>query len=155
MSLIVSSPLSDSNPEPGSTDEMFKSSAYLTDAYLLNEASKHSALQSAAPFNLAFGTEGQFYSWLEQGGNEMRLKRFGHAMRQTMGNISQTIGEGGYSKTSSQLWPAKRFPRIRLGRTRRGKPRCRRWGWNWIRVDDFGQRIPSPEILYPRSPKDN
>jgi hypothetical protein len=69
--------------EPDSTDEIFKSSVYLTDAYLLNETSKHSTLPLAAPFNLAFGVKKQFFSWLEEEGNEMRLKRFGHAMTGT------------------------------------------------------------------------
>ena len=115
MSLTVSSPLSDSDLEPGSTDEMFKSSAYLTDAYL-NEASKHSTLQSAAAFNLAFGTKSQYFSWLEDKGNEVRLKRFGHAMMGTTrpegcGNVNQVDG-GEYSKTSSQLHSTEIFPRI-------------------------------------------
>src|ERR1700679_3381662 len=78
-----------------STDEIFKSSAYLTDAYLL---SKHSVLPLTTPFNLAFGTKGQFFSWLEEEWNGMRLKRFGHAMTGTAGyedggNISQADGE--------------------------------------------------------------
>lgn len=81
-----------------STDELFKSSAYLTDAYLFNEFSKHSALPSAAPFNLALGVEGHFFSWLEEKGNEMRQTRFGHAMTGTAGyedggNVNQTDGE--------------------------------------------------------------
>ena len=81
-----------------STDELFKSSAYLTDASLLNERSKHSALPSAAPFNLAFGVKSQFFNWLEKKGNKMRLERFGHAMSGTAGyedggSISQTDGE--------------------------------------------------------------
>lgn len=81
-----------------STDELFKSSAYLTDAYLLNDISKHSTLISAAPFNLAFGTEGQFFNWLDEKGNEIRLKRFGHAMTGTAGyedggGINQPGGE--------------------------------------------------------------
>ena len=84
--------------KPDSTDELFKSSAYLTDAYLLNDISKHSTLPSAAPFNLAFGMKGQFFSWLEEEGNEMRLKRFGHAMTGTAGwedggSVSRADGE--------------------------------------------------------------
>lgn len=41
---------------------------------------------------------GQFFSWLEEEGNEMRLKRFGHAMTGTAGwedggSVSQADGE--------------------------------------------------------------
>jgi hypothetical protein len=90
--------LRSSEPKFNSTDELFKSSAYLTDAYLLNDNSKHSTLTSAAPFNLAFGTKGQFFNWLDEEGNEIRLKRFGHAMTGTAGyedggSISQAGGE--------------------------------------------------------------
>ena len=85
-------------PESDSTDELFKSSAYLTDAYLLNNISKHSALPSAAPFNLAFQVKSRFFSWLEEKGNEMRLKRFSCAMTGTAGfedggSVSQPDGE--------------------------------------------------------------
>jgi hypothetical protein len=60
--------------------------------------SKHSSLPSAAPFNLAFRVKGQFFSWLEEKGNEMRLKRFGHAMTGTAGwedggGVGQADGE--------------------------------------------------------------
>lgn len=84
--------------EPDSTDELFKSSAYLTDAYLLDETSRYSSLPSAAPFNLAFRVKGKFFSWLEDEGNEMRLKRFGHAMTGTAGwedggGVSRADGE--------------------------------------------------------------
>ena len=86
--------------ETDSTDELFKSSAYLTDAYLLDDISKYSTLQSAAPFNLAFGTKAHFFGWLDEEGNEMRLKRFGHAMTGTAGwedggSVSQADGEWG------------------------------------------------------------
>ncbi|KAF9653559.1 S-adenosyl-L-methionine-dependent methyltransferase [Thelephora ganbajun] len=114
------------------TDELFKSSAYLTDAYLLEEISKHSSLPSAAPFNLAFRMKGQFFSWLEEEGNEMRLKRFGHAMTGTAGwedggSVSQADGfdwagleegslvvdvGGGIGSTSMTL--ARAFPHLRF-----------------------------------------
>ena len=90
--------LANSKLDSGSTDELFKSSAYLTDTYLLDETSKHSALPSAAPFNLAFGVKGHFFSWLDKKGNEMRLNRFGYAMTGTAGyedggNVNQADGE--------------------------------------------------------------
>lgn len=86
-------------PEPDSTDELFKSSAYLTEAYLLDETSKHSSLLSTTPFNIAFQVKDRiFFRWLEEEGNEMRLKRFGHAMTGTAGwedggSDSQADGE--------------------------------------------------------------
>lgn len=36
-----------------------------------------------APFNLAFNTTAAYFEWLEQPGNEARLKRFGPAMTGT------------------------------------------------------------------------
>jgi hypothetical protein len=57
----------------------------MTDAYLINASTKYSALPSASPFNLAFNTNQPFFNWLESGGNEMRLKRFGKAMTGTAG----------------------------------------------------------------------
>jgi hypothetical protein len=56
--------------------------------------------------------KGQFFSWLEEEGNEMRLKRFGHAMTGTAGwedggSVSQADGEGvsesrlGYNQPTS------------------------------------------------------
>ena len=98
--------------EHNSTDEFFKSSAYLTEAYLLNETSKHSTLPSAAPFNLAFGAKGQFFSWLEEEGNEMRLKRFGHAMTGTArwedgGSLSRADGEEGILQPRPGYGPLK------------------------------------------------
>lgn len=98
--------LNSPKPEPDSTDELFKSSAYLTDAYLLDETSKYSSLLSTAPFNLAFQVKDQiFFRWLEEKGNEMRLKRFGHAMTGTAGwedggSVSQADGEETSNRTS-------------------------------------------------------
>jgi hypothetical protein len=68
-----------------STDELFKSSAFLTDAFLFDPSLKHSQLLSAAPFNLAFNTKRQFFNWLEEDSNQLRLKRFGRAMMSTAG----------------------------------------------------------------------
>lgn len=50
-----------------STDELQKSSAYLTEAYLLNtNATTNGEEPTHAPFNFAFGCEGVgFFSWLE------------------------------------------------------------------------------------------
>ena len=44
--------------------------------------------------------KGQFFNWLEEEGNEMRLKRFGHAMTGTAGwedggSVSRADGEEG------------------------------------------------------------
>ncbi|KAK0200006.1 hypothetical protein DFS33DRAFT_1388306 [Desarmillaria ectypa] len=50
-----------------STDELFKSSAYITEAYLYSsDAHKNSNEPTHAPFNFAFGCEGVgFFGWLE------------------------------------------------------------------------------------------
>ncbi|TFK81004.1 S-adenosyl-L-methionine-dependent methyltransferase [Polyporus arcularius HHB13444] len=37
----------------------------------------------ASPFNLAFDTQLKYYEWLEEPGNESRLRRFGHSMNGT------------------------------------------------------------------------
>jgi len=77
-----------------STDDLFKPSAYLTEAYLLNQTFRHSDSPSASPFNLAFNTKSDFFSWLEEEGNEMRVRRFGHAMIGTTNrDVSQVDGE--------------------------------------------------------------
>ncbi|KAK0186718.1 hypothetical protein F5146DRAFT_1143101 [Armillaria mellea] len=50
-----------------STDELFKSSAYITEAYLYSaDAHKNTNEPTHAPFNFAFGCEGVgFFGWLE------------------------------------------------------------------------------------------
>jgi hypothetical protein len=53
-----------------STDELFKASAYLTEAYVLNDATKFSTQPTETPFNFAFGTEKGFFGWLEEGEGE-------------------------------------------------------------------------------------
>lgn len=54
-----------SNPIHNSTDELFKSSAFLTEAYHLDAVAKHSREPTHAPFNFAFGTTRGFFGWLE------------------------------------------------------------------------------------------
>jgi hypothetical protein len=49
-----------------STDELFKSSAYLTEAYLLNTSTKYSRGPKHTPFNLAFQTDKGYFGWLEE-----------------------------------------------------------------------------------------
>lgn len=69
-----------------STDELFKSSAYLADCYLPSASSRKSGDHTNpmhAPFNLAFKTPIPYFEWLEQPGNEARLRRFGPAMTGT------------------------------------------------------------------------
>ncbi|KAL0959228.1 hypothetical protein HGRIS_014504 [Hohenbuehelia grisea] len=48
------------------TDELFKSSAYMTEAYLFSQETKFSREPVHAPFNFAFGTANGFFSWLEE-----------------------------------------------------------------------------------------
>ncbi|KAG6817373.1 hypothetical protein H0H87_009560 [Tephrocybe sp. NHM501043] len=70
------------------TDELFKSSAYLTEAYLLERTDP-----SRPPFGYAFDTNAGFFSWLEGDGGEdrkgfvnkdkLRVARFGKAMSGT------------------------------------------------------------------------
>ncbi|KIM86573.1 hypothetical protein PILCRDRAFT_815806 [Piloderma croceum F 1598] len=50
------------------TDELFKASAYLTEAYVLNDATKFSTQPTETPFNFAFGTKKGFFGWLEEVG---------------------------------------------------------------------------------------
>lgn len=68
-----------------STDELFKSSAYLADCYLPSSSRKSGEDENPmhAPFNLAFNTTIPYFEWLEQPGNESRLRRFGPAMTGT------------------------------------------------------------------------
>ncbi|EIW56069.1 S-adenosyl-L-methionine-dependent methyltransferase [Trametes versicolor FP-101664 SS1] len=67
------------------TDELFKSSAYLADCYLPSSSRKSGEDENPmhAPFNLAFNTTIPYFEWLEQPGNESRLRRFGPAMTGT------------------------------------------------------------------------
>lgn len=55
-----------SNCPPYSTDELFKSSAYLTEAYRLDPSTKYSREPTQAPFNFAFRTKKGFFGWLEE-----------------------------------------------------------------------------------------
>ncbi|TBU38873.1 S-adenosyl-L-methionine-dependent methyltransferase [Dichomitus squalens] len=68
-----------------STDELFKSSAFLADCYLpsLSGKAAEDAPPMHAPFNVAFDTKTPYFEWLERPGNEVRLKRFGPAMTGT------------------------------------------------------------------------
>ena len=53
----------------------------------------------AAPFNLAFKTQLKYYEWLEQPGNEHRLRRFGHGMNGTRSwELSENIIHGTLSR---------------------------------------------------------
>ncbi|RPD56594.1 hypothetical protein L226DRAFT_480398 [Lentinus tigrinus ALCF2SS1-7] len=68
------------------TDELFKSASYLADCYLPMPSSRKSTDGTHAmhaPFNVAFNTDVPYFEWLEQPGNEARLKRFGPAMTGT------------------------------------------------------------------------
>ncbi|KAI0794881.1 S-adenosyl-L-methionine-dependent methyltransferase [Abortiporus biennis] len=69
------------------TDELFKASAYLTDCYLPRPVTTSTVITVKhpmhAPFNVAFGTSKPYFEWLEEKGNEGRLKRFGKAMTGT------------------------------------------------------------------------
>ncbi|KAH9916743.1 S-adenosyl-L-methionine-dependent methyltransferase [Epithele typhae] len=67
------------------TDELFKSAGYLADCFLpaLSMRDKQPISPMYAPFNLAFKTDSPYFEWLEQPGNESRLKRFGPAMTGT------------------------------------------------------------------------
>ena len=71
--------------DPSSTDELFKSSAYLADCYLPSRSGKAAddVPPMHAPFNVAFDTKTPYFEWLERPGNELRLKRFGPAMTGT------------------------------------------------------------------------
>ncbi|KAK0235425.1 S-adenosyl-L-methionine-dependent methyltransferase, partial [Armillaria nabsnona] len=66
-----------------STDELFKSSAYITKAYLYSaDAHKNTNEPTHTPFNFAFGYEGVgFFGWLE--GEGIKGERFGTAMTGT------------------------------------------------------------------------
>ncbi|KAI0780347.1 S-adenosyl-L-methionine-dependent methyltransferase [Trametes elegans] len=114
------------------TDELFKSSAYLTDCYLPSLSLKRDESEQPmhAPFNLAFDTGIPYFEWLEKPGNEYRLKRFGPAMTGTAawevpgaiiaafpwqdlheGSLIVDVG-GGIGSTSMLL--AHTFPHLRF-----------------------------------------
>ncbi|KAI0682001.1 S-adenosyl-L-methionine-dependent methyltransferase [Earliella scabrosa] len=56
-------------------DEVFKLMTNLTDWLLNDQGKKH-----ATSFNYTFKTPLKYYEWIEQPGNEHRVKRFGNAM---------------------------------------------------------------------------
>ncbi|KAF8506141.1 S-adenosyl-L-methionine-dependent methyltransferase [Hysterangium stoloniferum] len=60
-------------------DEMFKASAYLTEAYT-DSKTKHSSEPSQAPFRRALSVDLPFFQWLE---STNRVRRFGVAMKGT------------------------------------------------------------------------
>ncbi|KAJ6478129.1 O-methyltransferase [Mycena vitilis] len=59
-----------------STDEGFKSSAYMTDA-LVDPATAFSQSPTATPFSRAFSTDAHIFAWFESPENGERLVRFG------------------------------------------------------------------------------
>ncbi|KAI0737198.1 S-adenosyl-L-methionine-dependent methyltransferase [Daedaleopsis nitida] len=71
-------------------DEAFKIMTNLTD-WLLNDH----GTKTASPFNQTFKTPLEYYTWLEEPGNEKRLVRFGHAMHGTQQfEIASNIVQG-------------------------------------------------------------
>ena len=58
--------------ESASTDEVFKASAYIAEAFLLNPSTKYSREPNHTPFNFAFKTEKGFFAWLEEDGEAER-----------------------------------------------------------------------------------
>ncbi len=61
-----------------SGDEAFRIMTNLAD-WLLNDQ----GTKTASPFSKTFETNLEYYTWLEEPGNEHRLVRFGHAMHGT------------------------------------------------------------------------
>jgi hypothetical protein len=59
---------------PSSIDELFKSSAYLTEAYVLNDAMKYSTQPTETPFNFAFGTKKVFLGGWRTGRRRERVR---------------------------------------------------------------------------------
>ncbi|KAK0200674.1 O-methyltransferase [Desarmillaria ectypa] len=62
-----------------SADEVFKSSAYLTEV-LLDKKLGYSDDHKDCPFSYAYKTEKHMFEWYDDPGNEFRLKRFASAM---------------------------------------------------------------------------
>lgn len=50
-----------------SSDELFKSAAYMTEAYYLNPTTKYSTSPTETPFNFAFRTRLPLFGWFENG----------------------------------------------------------------------------------------
>ncbi|KZT25591.1 O-methyltransferase [Neolentinus lepideus HHB14362 ss-1] len=63
-------------------DEVFKGSAYLWET-LLSPEKGHSFSNIHAPVQEAFNTKSQFFSWIEEPGNERRFARYPAAIRGT------------------------------------------------------------------------
>ncbi|CAL1710667.1 unnamed protein product [Somion occarium] len=77
-----SSPLPPSKPQPSKLITSSSSPKYITPTHPMH-----------APFNLAFRTSKPYFDWLEEKGNQMRLRRFGKAM----------TGTGGWEVTGAVL----------------------------------------------------
>ena len=57
-------------PLANSTDELCKSSTYLTDTHYLNSTTKYSTLPTRTQFNFAFGTGKGYFGCSEKGAGE-------------------------------------------------------------------------------------
>ncbi|KAH9006443.1 S-adenosyl-L-methionine-dependent methyltransferase, partial [Lactarius hatsudake] len=116
------------------TDELFKASAYFTDALLFSPETtlKRTAFAGLfSPFNLSQRTTLSFWTWLETPENSTRLARFARAMAGTEGWMGASDAElcafpfpdlaegalvvdvgGGIGSTTLRL--AQRFPKLRF-----------------------------------------
>ncbi|KIM79869.1 hypothetical protein PILCRDRAFT_790698 [Piloderma croceum F 1598] len=72
------------------TDEVTKSGAYLRE-YMTNPAECKSIDMAHTPFNIAFNTEGNMFTWFREPSNASRLVRFNAAMRGSSNAGSITI----------------------------------------------------------------
>ncbi|TCD62059.1 hypothetical protein EIP91_007518 [Steccherinum ochraceum] len=62
------------------SDEFLKGAGHTVDT-LLDPATSHSQESADSPLQRAFGKKMDLFAWYELPGNELRLRRFGHAMR--------------------------------------------------------------------------
>ncbi|KAI0828552.1 S-adenosyl-L-methionine-dependent methyltransferase [Trametes gibbosa] len=163
------------------TDELFKSSAYLADCYLPSSSKKGGDEDNPmhAPFNLAFNTTAAYFEWLEQPGNEARLRRFGPAMTGTAawevpgaivagfpwqdlddGALVVDVG-GGIGSTSMLL--AHTFPHLRFvvqDRPQVAEHGVTAWRERCPEILDSGRAMflghdffqPQPSLVFPGSP---
>ena len=136
-----------------STDEILKASGYVADRYL-PALSKQDETASAmhAPFNVAFNTDLPYFEWLEQPGNEHRLKRFGPAMTGTAAwEVPGAIVAGKSScvirgRSDDADW-ARRFPMARSPK-RFASRRCR--GRHRFYRHATGAHLPTPQVCHSR-----
>ena len=136
-----------------STDELFKSSAYLADCYLASSTKKAGEEHPMyAPFNVAFDTSLPYFEWLEKPGNEARLRRFGPAMTGTSAwEVPGAIVAGTSDAVVCDALRSTVPCSFSVAEYATGCFGCRRWRRYWINIHASRTYFPESPVCSTRS----